>query len=167
MKILSFPKGVIVSKIRRQLNQFPQIVHYLVSRAKAGIQSTASFPCVLFSVNLLLELLCSPSCCISAPPSCPSLLLYLCSFLPTSSLLPPPSSSLYLCLTSKLVSWSCMHLTHSEDLVGPPLMIPFPQPLKIIKKRKNLSMKFSLSHSHQRWATRFKEAKGKRQPPLL
>lgn len=57
MKILSSPKGVIVSKIRCQLNQFLQIVQYLVPKAKAVSYSPASFLCVLFSVNWLLQFL--------------------------------------------------------------------------------------------------------------
>lgn len=37
MKNLIFPKGVKVGKIRCPLNQFLQIVHYLVSKAEAMI----------------------------------------------------------------------------------------------------------------------------------
>lgn len=37
MKNLIFPKGVKVRKIRCPLNQFLQIVHYLVSKAEAMI----------------------------------------------------------------------------------------------------------------------------------
>lgn len=37
MKNLIFPKGVKVRKIRCLLNQFLQIVHYLVSKAEAVI----------------------------------------------------------------------------------------------------------------------------------